>query len=158
MPSNARLFVTPWTVAHQAPLPTGFSRQEHWSGWPCPSPGVFWTQGLDSDLLSCTLILLPLTTREAWSGNNHHFISFSSWRLSLSHATVLPLSLCPGVESVLSSFEMQHFFYWWVHFFERYGNLFLLVCLLPYSLPLSLWEEKVLDFLIPLSGDNLEWW
>ena len=32
-------FVTPWTVAHQAPLSMGFSRQEYWSGQPFPSPG-----------------------------------------------------------------------------------------------------------------------
>ena len=32
-------FVTPWTVAHQAPLSMGFARQEHWSGLPFPSPG-----------------------------------------------------------------------------------------------------------------------
>ena len=32
-------FVTPWTVARQAPLPMGFSRQECWSGLPCPPPG-----------------------------------------------------------------------------------------------------------------------
>ena len=31
--------VTPWTVALQAPLPIGFSRQEYWDGLPCPSPG-----------------------------------------------------------------------------------------------------------------------
>ena len=31
--------VTPWTVACQAPLPIGFSRQEYWSGLPFPSPG-----------------------------------------------------------------------------------------------------------------------
>ena len=30
---------TPWTVAHQAPLSKGFSRQEYWSGLPFPSPG-----------------------------------------------------------------------------------------------------------------------
>ena len=30
--SHVRLFVTPWTAAHQAPLPMGFSRQEYWSG------------------------------------------------------------------------------------------------------------------------------
>ena len=30
---------TPWTVAHQAPLSMGFSRQEHWSGSPCPPWG-----------------------------------------------------------------------------------------------------------------------
>ena len=34
--SHVRLFVT---VAHQAPLSMGFSRQEYWSGLPCPSPG-----------------------------------------------------------------------------------------------------------------------
>ena len=32
-------FVTPWTVAHQAPLSMEFPRQEHWSGLPFPSPG-----------------------------------------------------------------------------------------------------------------------
>ena len=37
--SCVRLFVTPWTVAHQAPLSIGFSRQEYWSGLPFPSPG-----------------------------------------------------------------------------------------------------------------------
>ena len=31
-------FVTPWTVAHQAPLSLGFSRQEYWSGLPFLSP------------------------------------------------------------------------------------------------------------------------
>ena len=33
------LFVTPWTVARQAPLSMGFPRQEYWSGLPRPSPG-----------------------------------------------------------------------------------------------------------------------
>ena len=36
--SRVRLFVTPWTAAHKAPLATGFSRQEYWSGLPFPSP------------------------------------------------------------------------------------------------------------------------
>ena len=34
--SPVRLFATPWTVARQTPLPTGFSRQEYRSGLPCP--------------------------------------------------------------------------------------------------------------------------
>ena len=37
--SRVQLFATPWTVAHQAPLSMGFSRQEYWSGLPFPSPG-----------------------------------------------------------------------------------------------------------------------
>ena len=31
--------MSPWTAARQAPLSMGFSRQEHWSGLPLPSPG-----------------------------------------------------------------------------------------------------------------------
>ena len=37
--SRVQLFATPWTVARQAPLPMGFSRQKYWSGVPLPSPG-----------------------------------------------------------------------------------------------------------------------
>ena len=36
--SHIRLFVTPWTVAHEAPPSMGLSRQD-WSGLPFPSPG-----------------------------------------------------------------------------------------------------------------------
>ena len=39
MLSHVRLFVTTQTVAHQAPLSTGFSRQEYWSGLLFPLPG-----------------------------------------------------------------------------------------------------------------------
>ena len=35
----SKLFATPWTVARQAPLSIGFSRQEYWSGLPFPYPG-----------------------------------------------------------------------------------------------------------------------
>ena len=37
--SHVELFVTPRTVAHQAPLSMGFCRQEYWSGLSCPLPG-----------------------------------------------------------------------------------------------------------------------
>ena len=37
--SRVRLCSTLWTIAHQAPLSMGFSRQEYYSGLPCPSPG-----------------------------------------------------------------------------------------------------------------------
>ena len=36
--SHVQLCVTPQTAAHQAPQSLGFSRQEHWSGLPFPSP------------------------------------------------------------------------------------------------------------------------
>ena len=37
--SHALLFATLWTVQRQAPLSMGISRQQYWSGSPCPSPG-----------------------------------------------------------------------------------------------------------------------
>ena len=45
--SRARLFVTPWAVAYQAPLSMGFSRQECWSGLPFPSPGDLPDPGIE---------------------------------------------------------------------------------------------------------------
>ena len=42
------LLATPWTVACQAPLSMGFSRQEHWSGLPFPSPGDLPDSGIES--------------------------------------------------------------------------------------------------------------
>ena len=40
--------VTPWTVAHQAPLSMGFSKQAYWSGLPFPSPGDLPYPGIKS--------------------------------------------------------------------------------------------------------------
>ena len=45
--SHVRLFVTPWTVAYQAPPSMGFSRQECWSGLPFPSPGDLPDPGIE---------------------------------------------------------------------------------------------------------------
>ena len=44
--SRVRLFVTPWTVAHQDPPSMGFSRQEYWSGLPFLSPGALPDPGI----------------------------------------------------------------------------------------------------------------
>ena len=43
------LFVTPWTVACQAPLSLGFPRQEYWSGVPFPSPGELPDPGIEPE-------------------------------------------------------------------------------------------------------------
>ena len=45
--SHVRLFVTLRTVSHQAPLSRDFSREEHWSGWPFPSPGDLPNPGIE---------------------------------------------------------------------------------------------------------------
>ena len=61
--SHVQLFATLWTVARQAPLSMGFSRQEYWSGLPWLPPRDLPTQGLNPGLL-CLLhwqaVLFPL--------------------------------------------------------------------------------------------------
>ena len=47
--SHIWLFVTPWTVAHQAPLSMGFPRQEYWSGLPFPPPVDFPDPGIEPE-------------------------------------------------------------------------------------------------------------
>ena len=53
--SRVQLFVTPWTIARQAPLSMRFSRQEYWSGFPCPPPGDLPNPGIKpvSRCISC---------------------------------------------------------------------------------------------------------
>ena len=60
-------FGTLWTVAHQAPLSMGFSRQEYWSGLPRPPPGDFPDPGIDpSSLMSSASAGGLFTTSTAW--------------------------------------------------------------------------------------------
>ena len=62
MLSHVRLFATPWTVAYQAPLSVdaplsmGFSKQEYWSGLPCPPPGDLPDPGMELASLTSTCI------------------------------------------------------------------------------------------------------
>ena len=61
--SHVRFFATLWTVAHQASLSIGFSKQEYWSGLSCPSPGDLPDPGIEpTSLMSPALVRgsLPL--------------------------------------------------------------------------------------------------
>ena len=62
--SRVLLFVTPWTVARQAPLSMEFSRQEYWMGSLSLLQGIFLTQESNRGLLHCTRILYQLSLRE----------------------------------------------------------------------------------------------
>ena len=51
--SNVQLCVTLWTIACQAPLSMGFSRQESWNELPCPSPGNLPVPGIKPMSFMC---------------------------------------------------------------------------------------------------------
>ena len=67
MLSHVQFFVTPWTVAHQAPLSMGFLRQEFWSGLPCPPPGDLPDPRVEpTSLMSSALADRFFTTSVTW--------------------------------------------------------------------------------------------
>ena len=62
---------TPWTEARLAPLSTGFSRQEYWSGLPCPPPGDLSDPGIEpASLASSALADGFFTTSTTWEALN----------------------------------------------------------------------------------------
>ena len=65
--SHVQLFAALWTVAHQAPLSMGFSKQEYWSGLPCPPPGHLPNSGIKPTcLVSSTLAGGFFTNSATW--------------------------------------------------------------------------------------------
>ena len=70
--SHVQLFLTLWTVACQAPLSMGFSRQEYWSGLTCPPPGDLPHPGIEpASLMSPALVGGFLTTSTTWEAPSH---------------------------------------------------------------------------------------
>ena len=83
--SRVRLFMTPWTVAYQAPLSMRFSRQECWSGLPFPSPGNLPDPGteprspaLQADALLSELSIMPFKFILVQETKFHSFLWLSS--------------------------------------------------------------------------------
>ena len=79
--SHVQLSATPWTVAHQAPLPMGFSRQEYWNGLTCPPPEDFPHPGIEPTSLKSPSLekgSLPLA-----SPGKPHFKGFENAKIDV---------------------------------------------------------------------------
>ena len=69
--SCVRLFAIPWSVAYQASLSMGFSRQEYWSGLPFPSPGDLPNPGVERSPILWADAFTVWATREVSRGPMH---------------------------------------------------------------------------------------
>ena len=98
-------FATAWTVAHQASLSMGFSRQEYWSGLPNPSPGSY--RPRDWALVSCIAgrFFTIWATREAVVWCIHCSVLIIKWEKS---SWVLFLHFC-----VIALNEVMWSLPWW---------------------------------------------
>ena len=79
--SHVQLFATPWTIAHQAPLSMGFSRQEYWSGLPFPYPGDLPNPGIEPR--SPALQADALTSEPPGKHDVIWYLLFSFWNTPL---------------------------------------------------------------------------
>ena len=109
--SHGWLFVTPQTVVCQAPLSMGFSRQEHWSGLPFPSPWDLPDPGIEPvSPVSLALTSGFFTTRATWEAPSVYIYSLCfEFPSHLGHYKAL--SRVPwAIHSVLTSylFYTQH--------------------------------------------------
>ena len=112
--SRVWLFVTPWTVAHQAPLSMEFSRQEYWSGLPFPSPGDLPDPGIEPR--SPTLQADTSSTEPP--GNPKGTVNAQDWTtvcgvsLTSLHRELLGFGACLKTrvpETTLEETQMQNF-------------------------------------------------
>ena len=67
-------FGTPWTLARQAPLSMGFSRQEYWSGLPFPSPGDLPDPGIKTPSFPSPALVCSLLSKPPGKPSTHMFI------------------------------------------------------------------------------------
>ena len=69
---HVQLFATLWSVARQASLSIGFSKQKCWSGLPCPPPGDLPDPGIETvPLRSPALAGVFCTTSTTWEAQDH---------------------------------------------------------------------------------------
>ena len=82
--SHVWLFVALWTIVHQAPLSMAFSREEYWSGMPCPQPGDLLDQGIEPMyLMSPELADKFFSTSSSWEA-----LQIEQWYLKCSLRTL----------------------------------------------------------------------
>ena len=99
--SHVQLFAALWTVACQALLSTGFSRQESWSGLPCLPPGDLLDPGIEPVLPAAPALQADSLPWSHWQGPDQtpECKSHSCWSLrglALSPTEAMPLA-GPGI-------------------------------------------------------------
>ena len=97
--SHVQLFVTLWTITHQALLSMGFSRQEYWNGLPHPSAGDLPDSRIELvSLMSPALAGGFLTTSTTWQ--TLIYVRKWKWSRSVMSDSLLPVDCSPSSSSV----------------------------------------------------------
>ena len=106
--SRVRLFATPWTVAGQAPLSMGFSRQEDWGGLPCASSGDLLDPGTEHASSASPALQTDSLLLNHWGSpcEAPREVKFSS--VQFSWVAQSCLTLCNPMDCSTSGFPVHH--------------------------------------------------
>ena len=97
--SHVWLFVTLWTIVHQAPLSVEFSRQEYWSGLPCPPLGDLPYPGIEPmPLMSPALAGGIFTTSTTWEATFWGYSKPNAYITDTSSPFLITLNRCPCLQ------------------------------------------------------------
>ena len=140
--SHVWFFVTPWTVAHQAPLSMGVSRQRYWSGLPYPPPGDLPDPGIEPvSLTSLSLTGEFFTTSATWETTVFKvkvlmlgllsYLMTKPWPYILVSPTLSSLASCSG-------FALDYLLLPYIYLFLWDSNPALLMISLELEVPLPL--------------------
>ena len=129
--SHVQLFATPWTVAYQVPLSMGFSRQEYWSGLPCPPPGDLSNPGIEPTSPALAGSSLPLSHQGSPVG------------LYSCCLNVLPSSFLFNLPGEILKKRERDFFHWVLQF--RRWHSIAIYCREPVFLCRGKWKETLLQ-------------
>ena len=132
--SCVRFFATLWTVAHPAPLSMGFSREEYWSGLPCPPPGDLPDPGIKPASVSCIGRWILY--------HQHHLGSLESCSVIL--LLFLSNYLCFSWSYYLCSFLFYCFFC--SVYISNNNQTSWVACFLKYFPPFILWHSEWSEF------------
>ena len=104
--SHVQLFVTPWTVARQAPMSVGFSRQEYWSGLPFPSPREGGGRLKREDIYIYIYIKSWLIHIVTWQKSTQH------WKVIILQLKKKKSNWLWGMDTVLSLDGLRGWWWW----------------------------------------------
>ena len=154
--SHVQLFATLWTVACQASLSMGFSRQEYWSGFPCPLPGDLPHLGIEptslmSHALAGRFFITSTTSRQGQrympfesllflTGKQQLFPEALSRRFLLISQRPKPLSILDAHPLTTVSYQFLIFTYRVLSHFSQvwfFVTLWTVACQTPLSMGFS---------------------
>ena len=98
MAKSCLILVTPWTVACQAPMSMGFSRQEDWSGQPFPFPGYLPDSEIEHTCSALQADSLPLS--QLRSPKTHNFEGYRAYTWASKKVWEAETPLLKGMDKI----------------------------------------------------------